>query len=98
MLEWKQTKRRKRKGEVLMSDLRKVVEEYKGFKIEYHIIPKGFNKWTITIRKHRFEGTNREEYYLEMIESYSSKLSDAKKIAREHVDGLKKIIWKSQGR
>jgi len=74
-------------------------ESYKGFDIEFFIVPKGFNSFKITITRHRFKGTRREEYYLKMIDAYTSKLAEARKIARKFIDELDvdNLDWRSQG-
>lgn len=72
-------------------------ERYKGFVIEYSKVPSGFNQYNITITKHRHKGTRREEYFLKIIDSYTSSLPEARKIARDYIDGIKKIKWRSQG-
>ena len=72
-------------------------EKYRGFKIEYSIVQKGFNKYNITITKYRNRNTRREEYYFKYINTYTSKLQEAKRIARKYIDNIKKIIWRSQG-
>lgn len=76
---------------------RKRNEKYKGFDIEYFIVPKGFNQYKITISKYRFKGTKREEYFMEHIETYTSKLEEARKEARNFIDNLGEINWSSQG-
>jgi len=73
------------------------IEKYKGFKIRYSKVVSGFNQYTIVISKFRYVGTRREEYYLKMINTYTSHLKEARMIAREHIDGIKKIPWRSQG-
>lgn len=80
-----------------MSKIKK--EKYKGFDIEYFIVPKGFNQYSITISKLKNKGTKREEYYMEKIETYTSELKEARKEARKFIDNLdiKNLNWSSQG-
>ncbi len=72
-------------------------EKYKGFNIEYFIVPKGFNEYTVTITKYRNKGTRREEYYLEKIKTNTSSLSGARIIARRYINNIGKLKWSSQG-
>ena len=78
---------------------REYTELYKGFSIEFFIVPKGFNSYNITITRYRFKGTRREEYYMKIIPTVEHTLSVARKIARDFIDGLDvdNLDWRSNG-
>jgi hypothetical protein len=73
-------------------------EKYKGFELEYFIARSGFNQYKVTIKKYRNKGKRNEEYFMHFIHTYSSSKAEARKEAREFIDGLKHIEWRSQGR
>ena len=72
-------------------------EKYKGFEVEFSIHRTGFNTYGIDIRRLRFKGTKREEYFFHHIQTYSSIKKEARKEARDYIDNLKHIEWHSNG-
>ena len=72
-------------------------EIYKGFNINFFIDRGAFNMYDVTITKFRFKGTRRQEYFLEIIDTYKSRKKDALRIAKNYIDNLDKIKWASSG-
>ena len=70
-------------------------ERYKGFEIEYSIVPTGFNTYTISIRRSKEKG---RWFFYQRISTYTSKLIEARKIAKKYIDGLGRIKWNWNGR
>jgi len=75
------------------------IESYNGFDIGYFIAKTGFNQYTLTITRLRYEGTREEEYYMKRINTYESYIKDARKIARDHIDSLdlNSLPWSNNG-
>jgi hypothetical protein len=72
-------------------------EKYKGFNIEFFISRKGFNQYKLTITKYRNKGYQDEEFFLKIIDTYTPVKKEALDMAKNYIDQINVIDWKSQG-
>lgn len=65
-------------------------ENYKGFNLEFFICKKGFNQYTIYIRK---KTKDNKYYFFKQFSTYTNKKHIAKKEVINYIDNLKSFKW-----
>jgi hypothetical protein len=69
-------------------------EQYKGFNVEFDICRKGFNQYSITIKKNT---KDNKYYFFKLIQTITNKKAIARKEALKYIDNLKFINWAWNG-
>ena len=69
-------------------------EQYKDFNIEFGICRKGFNQYSITIKKNT---KDNKYYFFKLIQTITNKKAIARKEALKYIDNLKFINWAWNG-
>jgi len=75
-------------------------EKYKEFNLEFDICRKGFNQYTITIKRNKGYVKNLDDYkyyFLEIFRTYTNKKAEARKEVRKYIDNLKSFKWDWNG-